>query len=525
MLTQEQYKKLGTMGLTARQMQQVVDAAGGTKSVKSVGGFAGNVVKSGGQYLVDVSKGLINILNPNLEKNTLANLVDLIVDTGAYLGTAAVDMPVRAFAKSKGISDEQYDAVVADIRKNNPISKLMNKNQSNALQDVGSYYKNRYSPENIGETLYTDPVGVLGDVSAVAQLGGGAVSKLGKASNLPKVAATGSKIAQVGRTIEPINLATTGISAGTRGIRSKLSESLTKKANTMATKGLGNPTKQLNFQKKYGMSTGEMINKYDLWSRDPDLAAQLQKQTGARYDALISNSNKTFKINDIVNSIDDQIKAIKSKPVLDYQAQQLDALQTQKFNLMAQYGKNATIKATDLLDYRRALDKNIKANTFDPAKSASAQQAALKSTRDVLKSSLDTTSAQVSSLGKQYGAFGELQDLFSRSQARGANRQAFNFTKLGSAGVGGVMAGIPGAIAGFAAEQFVNSPTGTKTLSNVARGVGSNLINKSSQLTKLPQAISKVAPYSNITTKVQKSQTKNAFLPSSKKQKINVPRY
>ena len=149
-----------------------------TEAPKSLGGFAGNVVKSTGNLIGDTAKGLVNVFNPNPEKNTLANVGKLAV------GTAGLLMPKP---KEAG-EDFQY-----------PLTE-----QPRAL---GQYYKQRYG-EDLGKTLYEDPAGVASDVAMVVGAGSGlargasSLTKgLGMSDDLGKLGTTLSKAERI---IDPI---------------------------------------------------------------------------------------------------------------------------------------------------------------------------------------------------------------------------------------------------------------------------------------------------------------------------------
>jgi len=158
------------------------------KDSKSVTGFLGNTIKSGGNFIKDTTLGLANIVNPNLEKNTVANL--------ARLGVSAVDL-VRP--------GEQGTEHVA--------------------RNVGQFFKDRYGgAEQIKNTLYKDPVGALADAATILSGGAGAVSKVGTVSKVGKLAnttnklSTGNKVANVagkvskmGKAIDPLNVITKGL--------------------------------------------------------------------------------------------------------------------------------------------------------------------------------------------------------------------------------------------------------------------------------------------------------------------------
>ena len=85
---------------------------------------------------------------------------------------------------------------------------------------VGDFYKQRYgSLDNIKQTLATDPVGLLSDLSVVLT-GGGTL-----AAKLPAAAGTVGKVAStVGKVVDPVNVAAKGVAAASPIVSKPLSQ-------------------------------------------------------------------------------------------------------------------------------------------------------------------------------------------------------------------------------------------------------------------------------------------------------------
>lgn len=149
-----------------------------TQQPKSIQGFANNVIGSGGKLIGDTVGAVANVFNPDMEKNTVANVAKLAAGTAQYLD------PTQALGT-------QYE---------------------DKARAVGNFYKDRYgSFDKIGETLYNDPVGVVADVASVATGAGGLIKggaslagKAGMVSNAGKVANVGSKVASFGNKVDPL---------------------------------------------------------------------------------------------------------------------------------------------------------------------------------------------------------------------------------------------------------------------------------------------------------------------------------
>jgi hypothetical protein len=71
---------------------------------------------------------------------------------------------------------------------------------------------------------------------------------------------------------------------------------------------------------------------------------------------------------------------------------------------------------------------------------------------------INSTDPRLKKLGEDIAYANKVMPIFEGAQTRGANRQLLNFTKMGSAGLGGITHGIPGAVAGFFTEQILNNP-------------------------------------------------------------------
>lgn len=542
MLNKQQYQKLQSMGLSARQIQQVLNATGGVDQGKSLGGFIGNTINSGDRLVGDLASGLVNVFNPNIEQNTIANMADLVGDAGVLAGNT-----LRGLTGKRKLTDEEMANLPSII------------GGANRAQALGQFYKDRYgSGKNILNTLYNDPIGVLGDLSTVVGGTGALVKGAGNLARAGKVASVGSKIANFGRALDPLSVVGRGARVATRPIANAVKNSdlpamLTRQADQLSTRGIGNPAQQSKLRRPLA----EYIREYDLWSRDPEVASAAQRAVGAQYGDLVRGSDQVTQARAIIGALDDEMAKIQGGFMGDFDTERLNSLNQQKMNIIANLGKGG-VSGSQLLDYRQMLDRDITQSAFDPARKVSGQQSALKSTRDIFKTNIDALSPEIAKLGTDYGDLGQIRKILENSQNRAVNRQAVNFTRLGSAGLGSVVAGLPGAIAGFAAEQFVNSPRGIRTASQALRNTASTLAGARQsartlpslpQLSKLqstskailpqlynvartsrvanPPAMSREDKSSNIKftpISVDFATPKSAF-EMPKRQQINVPRY
>lgn len=141
---------------------------------KSVGGFAKNVVKSGASLLGGIGSSLLNVFNPNMQKNTLANIADV--------GAGGLE---RLFLGDKAQTPE-----------------------AQKFGAVTDFYKQRYGGgQNIKDTLYNDPVGAAADLSTVLTGGGAALRGVGSLAKASKLSGVGEALTRTGAAIDPLNVA------------------------------------------------------------------------------------------------------------------------------------------------------------------------------------------------------------------------------------------------------------------------------------------------------------------------------
>lgn len=456
MLTQQQYQKLQGMGLSQNQINQVSQASGGVQEKKSLGGFVGNIAESGGQLIGDTANTLIHPVE------TVKNLISLVKDP----------------------------MVLVD------------------------YYKNRYG-KDLTETLYNDPVGVLSDLSAL--IGGGAavvkgvsgLSKTGKVSTLGRI---GSKLDDISRITDPLQLPSRAVGSMTKGITSKLDDA----SKAMLTKGLGNPAQQADLAYKSGIDVSDFIQKYNLYDRTPDAARTTKQAINTRYGDLIKNSKKTVNINDLLAEIDKRVKSLTSDTgsMSTSNLKAAQELNKRGYQLMQLADETGNIPPSKLLEFRKALDMDIPQSTFAMGSKQSGLAAGTKQTRDVIKSTLDSLDTEIGTLGREYGMAKGLENVFRKYQSRASNRQPLNLGKVSKAGVGSLVAGIPGAAAGYLTDVITNDPRFLKVASKTLKGT-SNAFKKG-----VPSQIKSPIKYSYNTARGLRVLNQPNSSTQSKKQQI-----
>ncbi len=434
-------------GAGEAQIQQFM-AQNGLKPKKTVGGFVGNIFKSGGDLVGGTVGAVANIFNPDMQKNTVANVGKLALGAGQLL------VP----------GEQGYE--------------------ENA-RNVGRFYKDRYgSFENIGDTLYNDPVGAAADISTLLSGGGAALRGAGAISKASGLASAGKTLSSIGTKVDPLMAAGRVVSNGIGKAAGRLAPRLNAAADRAATAGIGNPVAQAKMAKKAGRSVPSFIDEYDLYDRSPEAAAQVTKNIGSQYDDLALKSGKQLPMGQIVKSFDAEIERLsqgvggvvsdsdKAKIIeLIKRRDQLIQAAGGTVDAMGELNSAPISTGVDTLTNfrRKVIDPDVPQSMFGLDAQGSGAAQGVKRSRDIVKAGIDSSDPRLSKLGRDFGMAKGMEDILEKSSARQGNRQVVNFSKLGTAGIGGVLGGVPGAIGGAMVEQTVNSPQFLKATSKTLR--------------------------------------------------------
>lgn len=407
---------------------------------KSVGGFMGNIVGSGFRAVGDLGGALINTVNPDMEKNTVANLGKLVIGTLQYI---------------------------------DPTQALGTKYEKNA-KAVGQFYLDRYgSVDKVINTLYNDPVGMALDVGAVLSGAGGALKGAGSVSKVAGLTKVGNAFSKAASFADPISLAGRGGGKILSGTRGKLISKLDSAGENLVTRGIGNPAAQAKAARKGGRSVASFIDEYDLYDRSPDTASTVKRGISNQYDTLATKSGKSVQMANLVKQFNDEIARLQggvNGVVSDANQSKIAELVRRRDQLLQAAGgaiddkgnlisSPLNVKVETLTDFRRnVIDPDVPQSMFNLDAKGSGAAQGVKQSRDIVKSGIDSSDKRLAKLGRDYGMAKSLEKILSDSQTRGQNRQMFNFTKLGGAGVGGIISGAPGVVTGFALESMVNHP-------------------------------------------------------------------
>lgn len=499
-----QYQNIPDQELESRVLAKYPQYKSLTSSQKSVGGFAKNVVTSGAKLLGDTASAALNVFNPNMQKNTVANIARLTT------GAAQLADPTRG------------NQIVSAIPGLGAVQSRTG-NQEAQAKAVGQFYKDRYGGiDNITNTIYNDPVGVVADAATVATgvggalRGGGAIAtKMGLAGKSNALTRAGRTASNIGRTVDPIMVAGKGVGAVKAGglkFGGRVKPMLANRADKMVTRGIGNPAQQAKLEKLTGRKVADFIDEYDLYDRSPDSIQSATKKIGTDFDTRASSTTRNVEVGKVVRAFDDEIAKLSEGAggqLADATRQKIVELQRRKqMYLDSIVGDNASplqVPMKQVTDFRRrVIDPDVPMSEFGLNPKEVGKAGGTKTSRDIFKRELQKLDPELKKLGMDYRMAKGLEPIYEASAARAANRQLLNFTKLGSAGVGSILGGVPGAVGGFAAERIVNSPAFIKAGSKTLKALSSPRSQSASKLAKaqrpLQRQLGNLQSYANPTT-------------------------
>lgn len=381
---------------------------------KTIGGFLGNVAKSGVENVKQVGSA---ILSP--------------VQTAKNIGKLALGTVQLAIPGEQG--------------------------QEDVARGVGQFYKERYGGlKNIGETLYNDPVGALLDVSTVAG-GVGAAAKLGKFGKVAEVAGTIEKATQ------PLNVAKS-IFKKVPGV-SKFAESTAKIApevadflNVRSTKL--NKTQIKKVEKATNMPIADYLKKENVYGSTQEKIAQLAKKESAA-QSKFNNLARTDKVVPVKVYAEELIKRADEIELKDRGVSAKAVADRLREEAKRQ------IELGDLTDTQLT---NTTTSSFGKAKGALSDPIAVNFEKEVAiagKNARENFAPGSSKVGKKLQGYKTLAEQLKDQQNVGRTTQIFNALKPGFAGfmtgaaTGSFVPGVGnlvGGLTGLGGSILVNNP-------------------------------------------------------------------
>lgn len=421
----------------------------------SIGGFVGNVVKSGVSTAGGIGSALLNILNPNMEKNTVANLGRLGVGAAELLVPG--EQGAEKYARAAGnFYDQRYG-----------ISDLL-KGDTTAMG------------KKVGNTLYNDPVGAALDLSAVLGLGGGAVSKLGKLSKMESVANAGANVSKLSRAVDPLQ--TIG-----KIINPKIGKVVENTAKSAEEFGTNMPTKILKataprvtkFEEV--LPKGKTINDFMVENKLVGTGTQAFKKSDElikiaqkEYNNLARSKTTTINPSDYLSSIDEQIAIIKSSNYTPAAEKIVKELENVKKSFMEGVTANNEVAGIPIDKFTNMKTSTIgRAGKLDPV-GLDAERLAGNAMIGVIEKYAPGSAE----LGKRLQQLREFRDLAAKVPS-GRNVNLLGILKPSGTGaaIGAMTFGLPGAVVGAGAGMASQSPAIMKLLGKGGSIIGENLPN------------------------------------------------
>jgi len=454
-LTPQQLQAAKQAGFTDQELEMYLPQLG-FQAPKTWGGFGRNLTRSTGNLIGNTVEGIANIVNPNMEQNTVAQL-----------GRLALGIVDSVLPGEQG--NEQY------------------------AQALGQYFADRYGGlDKIMETFYSDPAGFIDDAAMVITAGGAAATKVGKLGGLNKVASVGQDVARIGNTIEPITLAGKGMGmvgnriTGAIG-KDKIGSRLIEAGQDYSKRGYGQPVTMAKFEKKFRPAS-EVISEYGLYGKNTDKLINKIDEIQTMFDDIAIRSGRTISSNDLLELISAKIDELRSSGFTEdvTVAKQIE----DKVMSLIEAGKITDNNPVDILtELRRGFDERNKSWAIDPALKNSNQ-----TMRDILQGSIRQATSDIKAptgenlqqLGGRLNELYSFQPIMEQAAMRGTTSRPFSLGKMASAGVGGVVAGLPGAVGMYAIDQFSKSPAADRIISSGLAKTGSVIKNSQMPQVKVP---------------------------------------
>lgn len=228
----------------------------------------GNVPKSGFMLGRDIWTAVSNPIQ------TAKAVKTLVEGASANVAQAALHNTDWGQNIVQKINDSRIERGLPELERDAGGKLLMPETEASAVADqVGAYYRDRYgSWANFKEAMVEDPVGVLGDVSAVVSGGGAAIRGAGSAGKVSSLQRAGAAVSKAGDLLEPTTAITKSVGALGRGA-----------ANTLPGRIIGEAAPTAG-----RFAEGEVVKALDLTQGD---VARIAKTTNNNVTDFVSRNN------------------------------------------------------------------------------------------------------------------------------------------------------------------------------------------------------------------------------------------
>jgi hypothetical protein len=401
---------------------------------KSIEGFAGNIGKSLVRNATDIGKSLINIVNPDMDQNTIANIAKLGID-----------------ATKLAAGDES---------------------ETNKARQLVQFYKKRYG-EDLEKTLYEDPVGVLLDISTVLSGTGAVVKGVGELGKVSALSEAGRGMEALATATDPIAQASKVVTAPlkyikvpekvaqtTEGIRSSISEELARRSLK------ANPSQMERFQELIGTADetgdiGKWMTENNIYTKE-DVMKQL-KEVQEQYNKKV-RTDTAINPQEFADALKKKAAEIESSDISPSATQIAEKLRAEA-DRVSNLGKS--VKKNNITD---TIITNSKTSSFgkvsQKAMSDPITENFNKAYGETGLQLLDEKAPGSAKIGKKLQILREFDDIVSRQRNLGKGAQLINIFKPAFAGLtsgfifGSTVPGgnVPGAILGGTIAGITTNP-------------------------------------------------------------------
>lgn len=230
------------------------------------------------------------------------------------------------------------------------------------------------------------------------------------------------------------------------------------------------PSQQKLFKDRTGIDMGDFALSKNLVDATEESVTNLISPLQEQFDLNTINSNKRISLQEALQPLQEEIAARSTKTarVIDGNKQIADHLADKVEDIRLLADGEGTIALADLVEIRKGVDRITPKSDFgvNPVEAGKPRVFG-----DILRN-IQSTHAGTADLGKELSQLYLFRDIVSKQAGKGKGSQFMNLTKLLSAGAGGTVGGIPGAVATIAGTEILNTPAGVRTISNTARGAG-----------------------------------------------------
>ncbi len=440
-------------------------------------GTAKNILPSAGRTAMAMVTGTAGMANPNIDENTLAQTA-----RAAYGGLQKLD-PTKGKFLSKAIADTTPIKYVTMADK----ARGMSTDYQPQAEAIGKFYGDRYGGvENIKKSVYEDPTGVALDASVVLGGGSGISKGIASATGSTRAARVATALGTASKYTNPLTYAGKATGLVTKPVQ-KMSKFLASEAESMPTRGMGNP---MALDKAKGVSPlpmDKLFEKYNTWERTPEAFQQglnTAKKQGMELAKTAEETGSKVDLLKVLDELNANIKKLSSKSqTSDKAVAELEELLRRRRMLVQAVGEQSytplKVSPAKVTKIKQNFQADMPDSAFGKPMSEMNKASGTKKAYRSLIGGIEEAVPGTQTLGREESALIKLKEIARKQESRLGARQNVNFSRLGGAGLGGLIGGIPGAIQGYALEQVANSPQflrlaskGARKVSNIFSGVG-----------------------------------------------------